>query len=91
MSSSLTLCAVAKKALGSSKFSGENIGVNSAWYLILEAIDAASCVTGSRAVVDSRTKDKQLRLKQNILVSNFQKEELSQPKASYVIIVPTPN
>lgn len=42
MSASRTLCAVAKKAFGSSNLSGENDGVNSAWYLILEAMDAAS-------------------------------------------------
>ena len=44
MRASRTLCAVAKKAFGSSNRSGENNGVNSAWYLILEAMDAASGV-----------------------------------------------
>lgn len=41
---SRTLCAVAKKAFGGSNFSGEKNGVNSAWYLILEAMDPASIV-----------------------------------------------
>lgn len=45
---SRTLCAVAKKAFGRSNRSGENKGVNSAWYLILEAIDEAS---GARTLV----------------------------------------
>lgn len=45
---SRTLCAVAKKAFGSSNFSGENNGVNSEWYLILEAMDVASGAKGLR-------------------------------------------
>lgn len=52
------LCAVAKKALGRSNFSGENNGVNSAWYLILEAIDEASGAKGLRAPGDSKPKDR---------------------------------
>lgn len=50
MSESRTLWAVAKKALGSSKRSGENNGVNSAWYLILAAMDAASGVKELRSL-----------------------------------------
>lgn len=42
MRESRTLSAVAKKALLSSNFSGEKGLVNSAWNLMLEAIDAES-------------------------------------------------
>ena len=55
---SRTLCAVAKKALGRSNRSGENKGVNSAWYLILEAIDEASGAKAVAAVGDSVQKQK---------------------------------
>lgn len=48
---SLTLCAVAKNAFGNSNFSGENKGVNSAWYLILEATEAASGVNGLNELI----------------------------------------
>lgn len=53
---SRTLCAVAKKACGSSNFSGENNGVNSAWYLILDAIEEASGANELREAVASKTK-----------------------------------
>lgn len=46
---SRALSAVAKYALGSSNFSVENDGVNSAWYLILDAIDAESGIKVSRS------------------------------------------
>lgn len=55
---SRTLCAVAKKALGRSNRSGENKGVNSAWYLILESIDAASGVKALETTGDSVGKQK---------------------------------
>lgn len=57
---SRTLCAVAKKALGRSNRSGENKGVNSAWYLILEAIDAASGVKALATIEDSVGKPKRV-------------------------------
>lgn len=59
MSASRTLCAVAKKALGSSNCSGENNGVNSAWYLILETMHAASAVkeTGVPEGPESKCKE----------------------------------
>ena len=57
MRESRTLCAVARKACGRSKFSGENNGVNSAWYLILEAIDEASGEKELREVVASKRKN----------------------------------
>ncbi|OMO75416.1 hypothetical protein CCACVL1_16180 [Corchorus capsularis] len=41
-----------------SNFSGENNGVNSAWYLILEAIDEASGGNGLRALEDSTSEEK---------------------------------
>ena len=59
MRASRILCAVAKKAFGRSNFSGENNGVNSAWYLILEAIDEASGGKGLRVLGDSKSKDKE--------------------------------
>ena len=62
MRESRTLCAVARKACGRSKFSGENNGVNSAWYLILEAIDEASGEKELREVVASKRKNKHKRL-----------------------------
>jgi len=58
MRASRTLCAVAKKACGRSKLCGENNGVNSAWYLILEAIDEASGVKELRDVVASKRNNK---------------------------------
>lgn len=54
MRESRTLCAVAKKALGRSNRSGENNGVNSAWYFILEATDAASVVSELSVVEASK-------------------------------------
>ena len=50
---SLTLFAVAKKALGNSNFSGENKGVNSEWYLILDATEAASGPNGLKELKPS--------------------------------------
>lgn len=58
MRASRTLCAVAKKALGRSNRSGENKGVNSAWYLILEAIDEASGAKALAVIGDSVRKQK---------------------------------
>ena len=43
------LSAVAKYALGSSNCSVENDGVNSAWYLILDAIDVESGIKVPRS------------------------------------------
>jgi hypothetical protein len=44
--------------LGSSNRSGENNGVNSAWYLILEAIDEAFGVEGFKILGTSAIKKK---------------------------------
>lgn len=55
ISASRTLCAVAKYALGSSNRSGENNGVNSAWYLILEAMAAESGVKEPRSTGASKS------------------------------------
>ena len=60
---SLTLCAVAKNAFGNSNFSGENNGVNSAWYLILEATEAASGANGFIELIN--TSENQSTQKQN--------------------------
>lgn len=71
ISVSRTLCAVAKKAFGSSNRSGENEGENSAWYLILDAMDAASCAKGlkvpeisvkKKKLINSRIKSKSMVL-----------------------------
>jgi hypothetical protein len=52
--------------LGSSNRSGENNGVNSAWYLILEAIDEAFGVEGFKILGTSaikKEKEKNIYLK----------------------------
>jgi len=59
MRASRTVCAVAIKACGSSNFSGENRGVNSAWYLILDTMEEASGANELREVVASETNNKQ--------------------------------
>lgn len=58
ISISITLCAVAKYALGSSNCWGENNGLNSEWYLMLEAIDAESGANEPRPSARPTLKEK---------------------------------